>query len=85
MLGFVAAPAIFATLEASDPAGGRALAGLVFGAVFTRFQDCVAGHGAILIGLLIAARAARTTAAAAGLARLDGGAMIAHQRRHPVR
>ena len=38
ILGFVAAPAIFAALEAHDPAGGRALAGQVFGVVLQRFQ-----------------------------------------------
>ena len=37
-LGLVAAPAIFSTLEAHDPAGGRTVAGLVFGAVFGQFQ-----------------------------------------------
>ena len=37
-LGFVAAPEIFATLEAAEPANGRVLAGQVFGAVFARFQ-----------------------------------------------
>ena len=38
VLGFVAAPAIFAVLEAHDAAGGRALAGAVFGAVLWRFH-----------------------------------------------
>ncbi len=37
-LGTIAAPAIFAVLEAQDPSGGRTLAGAVFGAVFSRFQ-----------------------------------------------
>jgi hypothetical protein len=52
-LGFVAAPVIFSTLQASDPAGGRALAGLVFGAVFNRFQYASLAMAAILIGLLV--------------------------------
>jgi hypothetical protein len=52
-LGFVAAPVIFSTLQASDPAGGRALAGLVFGAVFNRFQSASLAMAAILIGLLV--------------------------------
>jgi len=56
VLGFVAAPMIFATLEAQDPAGGRALAGLVFGAVFARFQDWAWVLGGVLI-LLLGARA----------------------------
>ena len=37
-LGTIGAPAIFATIEAQDPVGGRTLAGAVFGAVFTQFQ-----------------------------------------------
>ena len=53
-LGFVAAPEIFATLEAAEPATGRVLAGQVFGAVFARFQHYVWILGAVLIGLLIA-------------------------------
>ncbi|HEX5071082.1 MAG TPA: DUF4149 domain-containing protein [Vicinamibacterales bacterium] len=51
-LGFVAAPAIFTTLEAQDPAGGRALAGLLFGAVFSRFQTWTWILAASLIVLL---------------------------------
>ena len=39
VLGLVAAPAIFSALEAHDPVGGRSLAGLVFGTVFTRLQS----------------------------------------------
>jgi len=56
VLGFVVAPLVFSTLEAQDPAGGRALAGLVFGAVFARFQDYAWGLGGLLI-LLLGARA----------------------------
>ena len=37
-LGFVGASTIFSVLEARDPEGGRALAGLVFGAIFARFH-----------------------------------------------
>ena len=47
VLGFVAAPTIFSTLEAQDPATGRAVAGLVFGAVFERFQ-----YAALVLGAL---------------------------------
>lgn len=39
VLGGVGAPAIFAVLEQLDPSGGRETAGLVFGAVFNRFQQ----------------------------------------------
>jgi uncharacterized membrane protein len=51
-LGLVAAPQIFATLEAYDPAGGRTLAGLVFGAIFTRFQHWTWGLGPLLMVVL---------------------------------
>jgi hypothetical protein len=37
-LGSTAAPALFDTLEARDPVGGRELAGLLFGQVFERFH-----------------------------------------------
>jgi hypothetical protein len=52
-LGLVAAPTIFATLEAQDPAAGRALAGLVFGAVFQRFQYLALAMGALLLALFL--------------------------------
>ena len=48
-LGFVAAPAIFKSLEAADPSGGRVLAGLVFGSVFRNFQYVSLGLAAILL------------------------------------
>jgi len=51
-LGFVAAPTIFTILEGHDPAGGRALAGLVFGAVFDRFQHVAWALGVLLLVLL---------------------------------
>ena len=50
VLGFVAAPAIFATLEVHDPAAGRALAGAVFGAVLWRFHYWTWALG---VGLLV--------------------------------
>lgn len=53
VLGFVAAPAIFATLESVDPAGGRAMAGRVFGSVLTAFQPWVWGLGGAAFLLLI--------------------------------
>lgn len=52
VLGFLAAPTIFSTLEAQDPAGGRAVAGLVFGVVFERFQYVALVLGAIFMALL---------------------------------
>jgi hypothetical protein len=52
-LGFVAAPAIFAALQAADPAAGRSTAGLVFGEVFDRFQYVSLGIAVVLIALLI--------------------------------
>jgi len=53
VLGFVAAPTIFSTIEAQDPAAGRALAGLVFGAVFARFQYAAIGLGLLLAAVLV--------------------------------
>ena len=52
VLGFLAAPAIFSTLDAQDPAAGRALAGLVFGVVFERFQYLALALGGLLVVLL---------------------------------
>ncbi len=49
-MGIAVAPAIFSTLEAYDPAAGRTLAGIAFGAVFTEFQ-----HVAWIVGLLLLA------------------------------
>lgn len=54
VLGFIAAPEIFATLEAADASTGRVLAGRVFGAVFARFQQWSWILGGVLIALLIA-------------------------------
>jgi uncharacterized membrane protein len=53
VLGFVAAPAIFATLEAHDPSGGRALAGAVFGAVLWRFHYWIWALGVALLVLFL--------------------------------
>jgi hypothetical protein len=53
VLGFVAAPAIFATLEAQDPAAGRTLAALVFGVVFAKFQYVALALGGALASLLM--------------------------------
>jgi hypothetical protein len=57
VLGGVTAPALFDTLQAQDPATGRALAGTLFGAVLLRFHhwSWLAG-GALLV--LIGIRAA---------------------------
>jgi hypothetical protein len=48
VLAAVAAPTLFAILQAHDAAGGRALAGLAFGAIFRRFQ-----YGAWAAALLL--------------------------------
>jgi hypothetical protein len=55
VLGSVAAPAIFSVLEAHDPAGGRTLAGVVFGHVLARFQQL----SWILGGLFVAVMGVR--------------------------
>jgi hypothetical protein len=57
VIGIVAAPSVFAVLEAHDPVGGRTLAATVFGAVFMRFQPITWGLGGLLI-VLFAIRAA---------------------------
>jgi hypothetical protein len=51
-LGFVGAPAVFDVLEQRDPAGGRTLAALVFGAILARFHRISWVLGAALLGLL---------------------------------
>jgi uncharacterized membrane protein len=56
-LGALAAPQIFAVLEAHDPESGRIMGGLVFGAIFTRFQHITWMLGGALV-LLYVARAA---------------------------
>src|SRR4249920_1756843 len=53
VLGFVAAPVIFSTLEAHDPSAGRALAGAVFGAVLWRFHYWMWALGGGLLVLFL--------------------------------
>jgi Domain of unknown function (DUF4149) len=57
VLGGVGAPVIFSVLEAHDPTAGRTLAGLVFGAVFDRFQHVAWIVGALLL-IVLGVRAA---------------------------
>ena len=52
VLGLVAAPTIFSSLEAHDPAGGRAIAGMVFGQVFERFQQWAWAFAALFVTTL---------------------------------
>jgi len=47
------APAIFSALEAHDPASGRTLGGIAFGAMFMRFELLTLVLGLILIALLV--------------------------------
>lgn len=56
-LGVIGAPTIFSVLEARDVVHGREIAGLVFGAVFERFQYVALGLAAIA-GASLGARAA---------------------------
>ncbi len=56
-LGYVAAPAAFAVLQAHDPASGRALAGELFGMTLLRAQNFLIGAGA-LQAILLNVRAA---------------------------
>jgi hypothetical protein len=48
-LGAVAAPEIFRALEAQDLAGGRELAGRLFGTILDSFQYVAWGCGAVLL------------------------------------
>ena len=54
MLGAVVAPTIFQTLQAADPGSGRALAGLAFAAILTRFHFVAYGCGILLLVTLVA-------------------------------
>ena len=49
MLGAVVAPATFQVLQASAPENGRALAGELFGTIFTRFHYVAYACGAVLL------------------------------------
>jgi hypothetical protein len=53
ILGAVIAPTIFQTLQEANPDGGRALAGLAFGAMLARFHYVAYGCGALLLVMLI--------------------------------
>ena len=56
ILGALVAPTTFQLLQATDPAGGRALAGDLFGAFIARFHYIQYGAGVILILALFAMR-----------------------------
>lgn len=51
-LGIVAAPSLFYVLEQRDPEAGRALAGLLFGQIFLRFQQMAWFLGGALLTIL---------------------------------
>lgn len=51
-LGLVAAPELFDALQARNPAGGRQLAGELFGGIFSRFQYVAWGLGGVLLASL---------------------------------
>ena len=52
ILGGIAAPVMFATLQESDPVGGREAAGVLFGVIFQYFQAASWVCGGILLALL---------------------------------
>ena len=54
ILGAVVAPTIFQTLQSAEPSSGRALAGLAFSAILTRFHFVAYGCGFLLLVTLIA-------------------------------
>jgi hypothetical protein len=49
VLGGLGAPALFDVLAAQDPAGGREMAGLLFGTMLERFQYVAWGAAAVLL------------------------------------
>jgi Domain of unknown function (DUF4149) len=51
-LGFVGAPAVFEALEQQDPANGRTLAALTFGAILSRFHRVSWILGAVFMAVL---------------------------------
>ena len=53
ILGAVVAPTIFQTLQGADPASGRALAGLAFGAILARFHYVAYGCGILMLLMLV--------------------------------
>ena len=53
ILGAVVAPTIFQTLQSADANTGRAMAGLAFGAILTRFHFVAYGCGILLLVTLI--------------------------------
>jgi uncharacterized membrane protein len=53
ILGAIVAPTIFQTLPSADAESGRALAGLAFGAILTRFHYVAYGCGVLLLVTLI--------------------------------
>ena len=53
ILGAVVAPTIFQTLQSADAHTGRAMAGLAFGAILTRFHFVAYGCGILLLVMLI--------------------------------
>jgi hypothetical protein len=53
ILGALVAPTIFQTLQAADPDTGRALAGLAFGAILTRFHYLAYGCGLLILVMLV--------------------------------
>lgn len=57
VLGGVAAPAVFAVLQAHDPVAGRTLAGELFGAILWRYQHVLWIAGGLQL-VLLGARAA---------------------------
>lgn len=52
ILGGIAAPVMFATLQEYDPVGGRETAGVVFGVIFRHFQSASWICGGILLAIL---------------------------------
>jgi hypothetical protein len=76
-LGAIAAPTIFAELEARDPAAGRELAGAIVGALFQRFEWVAVVCGAIVIAALAIRAALGVTVRLSGARLLIAAGMVA--------
>jgi len=77
ILGAIAAPTIFAALQAHDPLAGRALAGDVFGTIFRKFLTASWALGGLMLVSLAVRAALGPRPRLTGLRVLTVAAMLA--------
>jgi len=77
VLGALVAPTTFEVLQTREPAGGRALAGDVFGRTIARFHYVEYAAGALLVATLVAMRLLGPRPAAFGARTLIAAGMLA--------